>query len=379
MQVHITILIAAMVIVAAAVAGGTKVLHQHQALWDYQQTQAEVIEQAAEPVWLGRDKYKPAIRYRYRTGGQHLESDRLTPLPYHGDEQWARRTLDQFGLHTTVPAYVNPDDPAQIYVVRRAAFWPYLLLMAPAVALLIVLRPLYAGGVFENPPFCAKCSETDWYHVWANRPAGGKAFNAGVAMLAWYGYGAALFVHYAMVGSTTPDWLRLLPVAVTMGYAAVGGVPAYHFVRAWNHSGRFAVPEVLITRAEPEVDKPIIARVHVPVLRETHVCEVTVALSCHRRHGVYSQELYSQTYSLARNVTLSQAHGVTKEVTFEVPPKKRRGSSAYNRWSYPRVDWRMTVAIKTQAGAVYRTEFPIHMRPPSAQARGEKPRLRLAG
>lgn len=378
MQVYLTLLAAAVISLATALVGGWQTFQQHQALRNYVQTSGQVIEVGQAPVQLGRGRFRPPIRYRYHVNGQPFESDRLTPLSYFGDQRWATETLASFALYETTPVYYDPAAPSRAYVIRRAAFWPYLLLLTSAGAWLAVLLPLARGGVLDRPPFALKCNENDWYHVRPNCKASSWVSRAGLAALMWYCYGAVMLGHYALVGASTGDLFRPTPMLVAGAYVLLGIAPIRFMFLAMRQSETIQTPELLTTLAEPTIDRPVIARVRIQTLSETPINEITAALVCLKRNGLHSEEWFSQTISLTHSIMLRPNEIFDQEVTFEIPPKKQRAGSKFNRWEYPRIDWRINVTVKTEAGPVFVTRFPIRLPVPESRDSKKSSDLRLA-
>lgn len=363
MQLMGSMLIVTVLTLASMGAGWLKVQDQHRQLSTYQPIQAMVAH--AEVRWLGRGKYTAAIEYRYRVNNQEYTTNRLAPLLPRGDKDWAEKVVKDHGEGSFVSAYVNPADPAKAYLLRQARYWPYGLVLLPLVLVGAYLKPLAAGGFFQRQPSATLTERGGWYRIEANSDAATRMWVAAAAALLWYGYGVFSFMLYRqtlrLVGGS-PEPLAIVSAAV---YGVLGLIPVWLAVRCLRHHSRFGRAEVLSTLAEPHADKPIIVRVQQPVTGRALVAQMTGSLVCDQRRGLHSQRLFSNSFTFAQNQQLHRNQVLADELTFEVPPKKQRPSSACNRWQYPRIDWQVELLIRLHRGPQYRTTFPIHVLPPA--------------
>jgi len=210
------ILIAGMLVVALVVSA-IEIHRQARMLDTFEPVRAEVADGHVERRTSGGSRsrttrYHPVIRYRYEVEGAIHTSTRVTPLPKGGSESWARSILEEHPEGARVTAFVDPDDPADSYLVVRSSFRPYAGLLASLFGLpttLLALAFLFRGTRhvdrrFDLAGFVVAAIAGSAYLVhFANRTASHATWIAPVAAVVFAGLlvAAPLLLRRKMRGS----------------------------------------------------------------------------------------------------------------------------------------------------------------------------------
>jgi len=87
--------------------------------------------------------YRPVLSYRYQVGERTYSGSRVFPEDFavggNLGHVFVRAPLEAFEVDQETKAYYNPDDPSQVCLIRRPAFWSYGIVLGATVALSIVL------------------------------------------------------------------------------------------------------------------------------------------------------------------------------------------------------------------------------------------------
>lgn len=325
---------------------------QQRMLRSYQPVPASVQESGVASSPLGG--YAPSVSYSYVAAGKTQHADRVAPLSISGSREWAESISNRARSETTT-AYVNPNDPADAYLLPIGCFRPYGLILAGLLLLGLSILPLRRGGVFEHQPVSVTAGPYDWYELTPE----GTPTDQTLAYLAisavWYLLGGMAIAHYYL---TIPPDYEIKAMVFSAIFAAAGLWPLYRAAKTWCAASHVTAPKARMTRNTVHLDEPIIVRIEQPFVRDTTVRQVRVALCCTRRNGLGSVKYFTASHAAAENRAVRHGETIEGEFTFEVPEKKRHPSTPFSRWQYPRTDWQIEITTRTDK-ASSTTTFPI--------------------
>lgn len=119
--------------IAIAVHGAKQIIEQHLKNMTYKPVSAVVLHTGtAEKSDVGRRDvtYKPVVKFEYHVKNKRYTSGNLYSIPRFSDIEWARSVAGQFDKGDEVHAFYNPEDPADAYLIKYFAFFPYLITLA---------------------------------------------------------------------------------------------------------------------------------------------------------------------------------------------------------------------------------------------------------
>lgn len=349
---HLSVIVTAVVLVLGTIFAISidRTAAQSRALQGYEQYTGEVVDS---------DPARGRLRVRYEVGGQSYETARLTPLPpLIGDDASALVTRIAAEPGEAATVWVHPSKRDRAYLVRTARVWPYALQTVAFAGAMGFVVLLFSGGVFEARPGTETRSRYDWHPLRASLASSHASKLAAVGVAVWCLMGVSCLGEIAL---TVRD-LRALEgmgaaAAVAVPYAGVGLVCVAITVKRWRAGAPMGEPAVVAMQPGVRLDRPVIVRVAWPVARGTTIDKASASLACVRRTGVASQTLFRTSRELDAPPPGSGGR-ITGECAFEAPAKKRRPSSPFSRWHYPRIDWLVEVEA-SHAGGVARVRFPL--------------------
>lgn len=134
------------VIVAAAVCLGSLGFGAH---WVYQQheriTTYTPISVQVENSWVNRGggrkhrTYEPVIEYKFEKDGTWHRAKGLYPAYSKGRKSWAEGMVAKFPPGTTVPAYINPANPKEAFLIPYYSSVPYVVLLVGGLVTVIAV------------------------------------------------------------------------------------------------------------------------------------------------------------------------------------------------------------------------------------------------
>jgi hypothetical protein len=75
--------------------------------------------------------YKPVVVYNYRYNGQSYQAAAVTPINISASQSWAQSIVNKYRSGDVTTAYVNPDHPANAYLLRQMSLFPLLFVLIP--------------------------------------------------------------------------------------------------------------------------------------------------------------------------------------------------------------------------------------------------------
>lgn len=311
-----------------------------------------VSSEAGASVFGG---YQPRVKVRYQVRGVEYFTRRVTPLPSIGSEVWADQVVRQFPQGASVTVYVERNNAASACLVRTVRFFPYLLILAGVAVPAFSVRPLRRGGVFERRPDPVAPGRYDWYKLSASAPLSATVIGPVVTTVLWYLAGVLCALHYLAVATQPIDgivWLLAL-------YAAAGFAPLTRAFRRSRLATIFEDAEVFTTLPTSQLDHPIVVRMNLKVRRHVELREVRLSLVCRQYTGLSSQRIFTVSHTVLEHKAVDAGALITDVHGFEVPTKKRRPSSPYRRFDYPRTDWQIELSVVLLDDSAFFTRFPI--------------------
>jgi hypothetical protein len=338
---------------------------QHRMLTEYVPRVATVVE--AQDSTAGFGAHRPKITFRYTVRGLRYEAERLAPLPQRGSRQWAQNIINAYRPTSTVTAYVNPDNATEAFLLPAVSFFPYACLLGAVAVLFAGLIPLRAAGLFDPTPQPRGLAPRGWYRLSRTTLPAERAVTWVVIAVVWYVAGAVICGHYALLASWPYEPWGLASVV----YFAAGSWALWQLGRATKLAGCFGEPQVFCTLPVVSLDQPVIARLTLPISRDLDVRELRVSVVCQDRVGISSQRLFSSSHSIIENQRLCGGSVVFEDLKFEVPEKKRRSSSPFNRLAPARIEWFIELNVTLCRGGRFVVRFPLEASVPTRRAQGE--------
>ncbi len=325
---------------------------QQQRLRTHQPVSASVVQNETRQSKLGG--YEPDLLFTYTVAGKTYESSQAAPLRINGSRDWADTITRRIQTESDT-AYYNPQDPAQAYLIQVGRFRPYGLILTGLALLGLGFLPIRSGGLFAHQPLAITGGPFDWYCL---TPAGSYADRAlgwSAAAVLWYLMGAAVIAHFYM--TTPPNYELKAPIIAAL-YALTGLWLAARAVSTSGIASRLGAPAAQMTQKTVHLGEPVIVRIEQPFLRDTLIKEIRVTLTCYRRNGLRSERYFASSLPTAENQAVRAGQIIRGEFTFEVTHKKRRPSTHFSRFDYPRTDWLIEVTTRTARSCVT-VGFPI--------------------
>jgi hypothetical protein len=325
-----------------------------------------------QKVREGLGGYGLRVVYQYQRDRRSFEGRRFMPLTGSGSLIWAERHAERYPPGESVTVYVDPQEPGRSFLAAEARFYPYLLMLCPVAAGVLLLAGLARGGCFEPPPRAQSSGPFDWYHIPAGSLTSSKMAFAAVGAAGWYACGLAVAGHYLTVASCVVDQALAWSV---FGVYALGGWP---LIAAWMRQRRLSllVADASLGATLPSfrTDGLVNVRLSQRVLRDVAIDEATLSLVCAQRRGLFHRErMFVDSRELASDAVLRGGQQLVAEGRFEIPPRKRRPSSRGGRWHYPRTEWFVEVSIRLAEGGRYRVTYPIRVDADRAATDGQSP------
>ncbi len=364
MRLVAPLMVILMLSVGLLLAGWSHAERQREAV-GYEPTPAKVVSSGVTRQPLGG--YAPRVVFQYRQGERSFEARRYTPLGAGGSLSWAQREAERFVAGEATTAYVDPRQPSRAVLVLEARFYPYLLILAPAVALGLALAGLLRCGFFEAPPRAETRGPYDWYHIPASQVAATRGVLTGGFVALWYVYGTLVLGHYLTVASSMASHLG---PGVVFGVYALAGVPVARSVLRRGRLGRLLADASLsATLPSFRTDGLVNLKLAQRVRADAQITEATLSLVCEQRRGLFTSErMFTNSAELTSGVALRPGQQLVGECCFEIPPRKRRPSSPFSRWRYPRTDWLVELKIRMADGGRYRVTYPVRVEGHAASA-----------
>jgi Protein of unknown function (DUF3592) len=325
---------------------------QQRGLLSFQPVNASVDRNEVRSSKLGG--FEPDVHFSYIVRGKTYESEQAAPLYINGSRDWVEsvsRRVQAEGL----TAYVNPLNPSDAYLLPIGLFRPYGLILAGLTILGLGLLPIGAGGALAHKPVAITGGPFDWYGLTPGGTHADRALGWSTTAVLWYLLGGMVVGHYYM---TVPPNYELKSAVIAVLFAVAGAWPAYRATYAIGIASRLGTPKVQMTRKTAQLDQSIIVRIEQPFLRDTIVREVRVAVTCTRRNGLGSVRYFTASRIAAEDRAFRVGECIHGEFNIEVPDKKRRPSTPFTRWDYPRTDWQIEVTTRTAKSSVT-IAFPI--------------------
>ncbi len=351
-------LITVVVVAAALLAVGWAHAERQRRMLGYEPTPGRVV--SAQTVRHPLGGYTPRVVYQYQRDRRSFEGRRFMPLTANGSLIRAQRLTEHYPVQSATTVYVDPRRPHRSYLVPEARFYPYVLVLVPMSGLALLAAGLLRGGCFASRPRAQRNGPFDWYHIPAGALTTSKITAAAVGAGAWYLYGLAALGHYLVVAAFVPDQM---PAVVAFTVYGLAGLPIIAALLRHRRLGRLlADASLAATLPTFRADGLVNLRLAQRVLEDVEIDDATLSLVCAQRRGFFhSERMFVHSRELASDTLLRGGQQLVAEEQFEIPPRKRRSSSRFSRWRYPRIDWFVEVNIRLTRGGRYRVSYPIHV------------------
>ena len=333
--------------------GLVRAFAQNDMLSRYQPINATVQSSGVEPGRFGG--YRPVIQYDYTVDKEQYQARRLTPLPTAGSMSWAEGLAAKFKPEQNITVYVDPLNAFSSFILPFGRFYPYGLILLGAAVVLLGPIPLAGGGVLEIRPVAAQSGKAGWYLLQCPATPSTRAMLPLGMAVGWYVVGIMTSMHYLFILGQPYEWISMFIVV----YLAAGLVPMVVGLHRLSAAGRFGQANVWALKPVQPLDQPIIVRFEQPVRRSVAIRNMRLSLVCSRRNGLASHRLFISSQQVVQQQTVPGGQVLGAEYRFEVPKKKRRASSPFERWEYPRIDWFIELKIQLEGGGICATHYPI--------------------
>lgn len=351
-------LVVLLVLSAGLLALGWAHAERQRAALDHEARPARVVTADIARQPLGG--YTPRVVYQYRHDDRVHESHRFMPLPAAGNLAWARQEAERFKPGEATTVYVSPMGKPRAYLVQVARFYPYILILLPSVGLGLALAGLLRCGFFEPRPRAEKRGPFDWYHIPASRVTSARGILTAGFVAMWYLYGLLALGHYLLVAECITHHA---PATGVFSAYALAGLPMLASVVRHRRLERLMADAALsATLPSFRTDGLVTVKLAQRVLHEVCIKDATLNLVCEQRRGLFASErMFVNSIQLGRDARLQPHQWLEGECRFEIPPRKRRPSSPFSRWAYPRTDWLVELKIQLVGGGRYRVTYPVHV------------------
>lgn len=338
-----------------ALVGGVGIVAQHRAMASFSSTSGTVTRSA-----LISDRirgYRPRIEYTYIAGQRAYSGNMLTPLPggLLASKATVQKWVERFRVDQAVTVYIDPLDPSRSYLVPMARFYPYGMVLLAVAGASLALLPLMAGGFFERGPRAQSAGRYSWYALAESRSPGMRAGAILLIAVAWLVVGGLAGIHYFLVVGPPYQWVSMLLMVYYAGALALLILGA----RRWRISVQFGEAVAWSTLPEVHLDQPVAIKFEQKLPGKAVVREARVGLLCMEQAGLSSRRLFATTAEEQPRLDRRLLYG---EHHFEVPPKKRRRSTPFSRWNYPRIDWYVQLDATLESGHRCWRRFPVAVR-----------------
>lgn len=356
MRITLWLLLTAIVCIILAVCGGVLAWLQQQRISQWVEVTATVqtVDPPGERGLLG----EPRLGYAYMVGETEYIGTQLTPLGLFERGALRRDIERHFPEGAQVVAYHHPLDPARAFLRPRPSFVPWMFMWLPLAVGALLWPFAINGGLLWPRPKLTLERGGGWYLVQPQTTLHRRRRNLILTAAVWLGYGGVIAGGYMLV-STPPYDALLLPAAVA--WAVPVAVPLTLLVAQQRRLAAFEDATIGLTREDPPVAGPVVVRYQQALARPGRVGEATVALICERRDGLASEPLLRTSAVVTRHRHVDAGEVLRFEHRFEIPGRKRRPSSEFDRWQYPRIDWLIRVDLRLEHGPNYTARFPVHL------------------
>ncbi len=354
------LIVTILIVIGCVGFGVNNIIKQHIALATAQKTPGKVMKSRQTAGMFGMAK--PSIQFEYRVAvtqyqGEKYQSMRLAPIPVICSKSWAKSMIREYKRGKDVTVYIEPNRIEKGFLLPLHQFYPYIFVLLGVAVFLLAQWPLRFGGFFEKPSEPISTGQFGWYRLSANMVTARHTKALGWTALIWYVVVIVLYLHY-FVG-LGPPYEGLSPWVTLVISIAIGLIPGLMWLKAMKMNACFGSPTLTTTEPELDLNKPVIVRVEQPITDRADIRDLRVSLNCYERTGFSSHRVFTTSAIVSEHKTLQGGTVVSGEFTFEVPEKKQKPASPYNRWEYPRIDWCFEITATGLKGGHYRAGFPI--------------------
>lgn len=355
MQFVLVLLFNCLIALGSVLGGCWLAFVQYQRINQWVETPAVIT---ASPVGAP-EHVRPYIEYSYQYDGMSITGRRIFPMEFWTGTESAERMAAHYPVGVNTFVRVKPGNPEMAYLVPRAHFLPFgMMLIAPLLGLLIVPK-FIEGGVFARAPDTSGGGNTTYYRTQIAETLQARTAGLVGCTLGWWAYGGLAIALFAASGGT----ITQLHLGIAFTWLVLPLPLLFRGLRIQRASSLIEDAEVGIALLEPRINRPLLFQYEQRCLRPAVLREASVALICLRRTGLASEPLYQASHLVSGPRELSNNEVLKLCHVFEIPAKKRRPSSPFSRVEYPRIDWLLEVRLAFQGGTDYRAQFPITVYP----------------
>jgi len=350
---HLLALLAPCLLVAVSLMGYgmERALTQASAIGEYREVEGTILSSQLTSKGL-------SIQYSYVSNQQKFENHRITPLPGLLGQP-SRESLEKLQTRYRTDAlalvWVNPMKPASSFLVKQPMFWPYAVVLIATALLAGCGLVVYFGGAMESKPASVSRTHHGWHNLAHSPTVSTRAQCLALGAGLWWILGLGGIGHYTFAAGGS---VIIAGIAGAI-WLIVGLIPVMRAWGLWKSVQSLGTPRVLALQPGAALDQPVVVKIELPIHASLKLKQARASLACFQYNSLTCLNFFRSSQPLSEEATLTSGNMISGECAFEVPVKKRRSSSPYSRWQYPRTDWVIEVVTQTQQGSTAITRFPI--------------------
>jgi len=306
--------------------------------------------------------YRPLIRYRYRVGRDEHVCDAVLPMSRTVSSRWrAQSYLDRYPINMECDAYYNPANPAEAFLIREYSFLPYVIMLAPALAMLLGLAISDVLTAIRREVTPPRARSDGWLEVASASDRAARTRRWALLTFIWYALGAAACGHYFGVAARPYGTFALVATCL---YGGLGLVPLLVAIKLRLIGRRLDDAQVMIDTAHIVAGRQFTVRIAQPLRANVNLEKLEVGLICRATLRTPGSGAMARQNAHEWWATLLEEHFsrmdemLAGDHTFCIP-EDAPATTPPDRLVYPRYAWKLVVRRKLQMGPPRTTDFPI--------------------
>jgi|GEM_PF-1814263 len=306
--------------------------------------------------------YSPEISFRYKAGTGSQDANGALPLSQSSSSAWASGICNRFKAGQEVTAWVNPENPAEGFVVRQYSFLPYIFILFPMVFVAAgILVCAGSGASVTKPP--TPVMRGEWFDLKPARSIAGKKAGSWFAAILWGGVGAVACGHYFAVANRPYETVAIVMSVI---YLLLTTIPVGMAIYNTLLSKVVGEAHVFVNRGTLQTGTPVKVGVRQPVFTPVQVQEAAIGLKCEMTTRTRSgnkthystNTCYEEMKPVLRNQMARAGSALEYSVELLVPPGGMPSTRA-NDGSYPKYRWQIALRTQLADSPDYRADFPV--------------------
>ena len=325
----------------------------------YVKTTATIVESRLERVTLRksekappREESKPAVVYRFETGGRQVLGTGVDPEQDSGSAEWANSILQRCPPGAVVEVFYDPQDPGRAYLVNRFELTGYELALM-AIFILSLWGPLWREG---SRRLVERLEPVETRHrvqptLSVRHEILTHVIVLGVGGLLW----AVTVTHYLLTAPGAVPWEHW---AVGAALPVVGLLSARSLPRLVGASRAFEEAVVTVGAPVQRAGEEFEVDIAQAVRRDVNVSELSATLSTGHLANARLYPVRVATERLPVGRRMVEGEMLRLRARFRPDPGARATDEG---WRRTEVRWWIEVATRTEDGVEWKRLFPIRV------------------